>query len=77
MKKQKTETTGIGGFIFQKLEEKDRTVAWLSGKVGRNESNLRKTLEKGKYIHYELMFLISKALDVDIFAYGSQKLKET
>ena len=66
----------IGKIILQKLKEKDRSISWLARKTGRNESNLRKTLENSKYIHYELIYKISEALEVDLFAYGSQKLKE-
>ena len=68
----------VGEFIIlQKLKEKERNVMWLAKKIDCNESNLRKTLKNSQYIYFDLIYLISKALDEDFFAYGSQKLKET
>jgi plasmid maintenance system antidote protein VapI len=64
----------IGTIILQKLEEKERNVTWLAKKIGCNESNLRKTLNNSRFVYYDLVYKISKALEVDFFAYGSQKL---
>ena len=66
----------IGEYILQRLKEKERTVMWLAQKIGCDESNLRKILKNSSYIHFDLIYHISKALEEDFFAYGSQKLKE-
>ena len=66
----------IGKLILQKLKEKDRTIVWLAKKVGRNDSNLSKTLKNSRYIHVDLLFRISIALDEDFFLCYSKKLKE-
>ena len=66
----------IGELIFQKLKEKERTLAWLAQKVGCDDSNLGKTLKNSRYIYSELLFRISIALEEDFFAYYSRKLKE-
>ena len=66
----------IGKLIIEKLEAKDRTIAWLARKIGRNGSNLHKTLKNSKYIHANLLFDISIVLENDFFAYYSQELKE-
>jgi plasmid maintenance system antidote protein VapI len=73
----KKNDTQIGEIILQKLKEKDRNVAWLAREIGCNDSNLWKTLKNSQYIHFDLVLRISKALEEDFFAYGSQKLKET
>jgi len=66
----------IGDLILQKLKEKERTIVWLAKKVGRDDSNLGKTLKNSKYIHFDLLLRISSALEEDFFAYGSQRVKE-
>ena len=66
----------IGELILQTLREKDRSIAWLAKKVNCDKSNLTKMLKNSQYIHYDLIYRISKVLDEDFFAYGSQKLKE-
>jgi len=66
----------IGKLIFQKLKEKERSLAWLAKKVGCDGSNLAKTLKNNRYIHSELLFRISIALDEDFFACYSQQLRE-
>jgi len=58
----------IGKLIIEKLEAKDRTIAWLARKIGRNGSNLHKTLKNSKYIHANLLFDISIVLENDFFA---------
>ena len=71
------ENVDIGDLILQKLKEKERTIAWLAQKVGCDDSNLGKTLKNSRYIYFDLLLRISKALDEDFFSYGSQKLKKT
>jgi plasmid maintenance system antidote protein VapI len=65
----------IGEIILQKLEEKHRSITWLAKEIGCDKSNLCKILKNSSYIHYDLIYRISQALDEDFFAYGSQKLK--
>ena len=65
----------IGDLIFQKLQEKGRSVVWLSKQVGCDESNLRKTLKNSRYIYCDLLLRISEALDEDFFVYYSQKME--
>ena len=66
----------IATIILKKLEEKERTIRWLSQKIDENESNLRKRLKNSRFIYFDLVYKISKALEEDFFDYGSQKLKE-
>ena len=73
----KDDSTKIGDFILQKLKEKDRSISWLAKQVGRDKGNLHRTLKNSQYIHYDLIYRISKALGEDFHAYGSQKLKES
>jgi len=75
-KKDKNNEADVGKFILQRLKEKERNVTWLANKIDYNESNLRKLLKNSKYIYFDLIFNISGVLGEDIFAYGSQKLKE-
>ena len=69
--------TDIGKQILQTLKEKDRSIAWLAKRLDYDKSNLTKMLKNGKYIHYDLIYKISKALEEDFFVYGSQKLKDS
>jgi len=66
----------IGELIFQKLKEKERSLAWLARQVGCNDSNLGKSLKNNRYIYTDLLFRISQALEEDFFAYYSQTLKK-
>ena len=66
----------IGEIILQKLEEKERTVAWLARKINCNDANLGRLLKNNQHIHSELLLHISEALEVDFFAYYSGILKE-
>jgi len=61
--------------ILQKLKENGKTVVWLAKQVGCDESNLRKTLKNCRYIHLDLLFRISVALEEDFFAYYSKQLE--
>ena len=72
----KKNDTQIGELILQKLKEKDRSVSWLAKKVDCDKSNLCKVLKNSQYIHYDLVYRISQALDEDFFAHGTQKLKK-
>ncbi len=65
----------IGELVLQKLKKEGRTLVWLANQVGCDDSNLGKILKNGKYIHCDLLFRISNALEEDFFAYYSQKLK--
>jgi len=66
----------IGYVILQKLKEKERTIAWLAKKIGCDDSNLGKTLKNSRYIYFDLLLRISRALGDDLFVYGSQKLQD-
>jgi hypothetical protein len=62
--------------IFQKLQEKQRKIAWLAKQIDCDDSNLRKILKGIRYIYPDLLFRISIALEEDFFAYYSRKLNE-
>ena len=66
----------IGELIFQKLKEKQRSVAWLAKQTGCDDSNLLKMLKGERYINTDLLFQFSIALEEDLFAYYSNKLNE-
>ena len=66
----------IGQIIFQKLKEKERSIAWLARQVNYNDSNLGRLLKNSQHIHAELLLRISLALDEDLFAHYSKKIKE-
>ena len=70
------ENIEIGALIFQKLQEKQRSVAWLAKEIDCDGSNLRKMLRGMRYIYPWLLFRISIVLDEDFFAYYSKKLEE-
>ena len=72
----KKNNTQIGEVILQKLKEKDRNVSWLAKQIDCDISNLNKTLKNSHYIYFDLVYDISKAMNEDFFAHGSQKLKE-
>jgi hypothetical protein len=65
----------IGNLIRQKLEEKDRSMAWLARKVNCDSSNFCKLLTRS-HINTELLFHISIILDEDFFAYYSEALRD-
>ena len=67
----------IGAIILQKLKEKERSIAWLAKKIKYDRGNLNRMLNNSHLIYYDLIYKISKAMEEDFFAYGSQKLKET
>ena len=67
----------IGSLIFQKMKEKERSIAWLAKKVDCDDSNLGKILKGKRYIYPDLLLEISIALEEDFFTHYSQKFKET
>ena len=66
----------IGKFIIQKLKEKERSIAWLARQISHNDSNLGRLLKNNRHIHAELLLRISIALEVDLFAHYSEKIKK-
>jgi len=67
----------IGKMILQKLNEKERSVAWLARKINCDDANLGRLLKNNSHIHSELLLRISIALEEDLFAYYSEIIKET
>jgi plasmid maintenance system antidote protein VapI len=65
----------LGEIIKQKLEEQERSVAWLAKKIPIDRSNLYKILQQS-YIPHNVLWRISKVLDYDFFKYYSENLKE-
>jgi predicted transcriptional regulator len=72
----KNDSIDIGKVIFQILKEKKRSIAWLAREIDLDKSNLNKILKNSRYIYVGLVYKISRALEYDFFAYGSQKLNE-
>jgi plasmid maintenance system antidote protein VapI len=66
----------IGEIILKKLEEKERSIAWLARKINCNDANLGRQLRTSQHIHSELLLRISMALEEDFFACYSEMLKE-
>jgi len=64
----------IGEIILKKLKEKERSVAWLARQVNCNDGNLGRQLKNSAHLHSELLLRISKALEIDFFAYYSQEI---
>ena len=56
----------IGHLIGKKLQEKERSIAWLAGKVCCSRTNLYKIL-KQKGMNTDLLLRISIALEYDFF----------
>ncbi|MDR2911254.1 MAG: XRE family transcriptional regulator [Bacteroidales bacterium] len=65
----------IGEEIRKHLSKQKRSIMWLAEEIGCDQSNLTKQLNK-PFIHTKLLYSISEALEVDLFAYYSQQLKE-
>ena len=65
----------IGKMILQKLNEKERSIAWLARQVNCDNANLGRQLKNNPHIHSELLLRISIVLEEDFFAYYSKKLK--
>ena len=63
----------IGSEIRKHLDSQKRNVMWLADEIGCDHSNLSKQLAK-PLIHTKLLYSISDALGVDLFAYYSQQL---
>ena len=66
----------IGALIFQKLKEKERSIAWLAKRLDCDDSNLRKMLKGTRYINTDLLLNISIVLEEDLFASYSKRLAE-
>jgi len=66
----------IGSLIFQKMKEKERSIAWLAKKVDCDDSNLGKMLKGKRYIYPDLLLEISIALGEDFFTHYSQKFED-
>jgi hypothetical protein len=64
----------IGKLIRQKLEEKNRSIAWLARNVNCDSSNLCKILTRS-YIDTQLLYHISIIMEEDFFSYYSEELK--
>ncbi|MCL2289733.1 MAG: XRE family transcriptional regulator [Bacteroidetes bacterium] len=60
--------------ILRKLEEKERSIAWLAKQVNYDRNNLRKILKNNRDIYANLLFRISLALEEDFFACYSKEL---
>ena len=67
----------IGKIILQKLDEKERSIAWLARQINCDGSNLGRSLKNNPHIYSELLFRISIALEEDLFVIYSEKIKET
>jgi plasmid maintenance system antidote protein VapI len=66
----------INNMILTKLEEKERSIAWLARQVEYDSDNLRKILKNNREVYPSLLFRISSVLDEDFFAFYSQALAE-
>ncbi|GAP72184.1 hypothetical protein [Candidatus Symbiothrix dinenymphae] len=66
----------IGQTIRQRLDDKQRKVAWLAREINYDNSNLHKLL-KQKHIYPDLLYKISIAMEEDFFALYSQQIAET
>jgi hypothetical protein len=75
MKFMKKETLPIGNLITQELDRQDRSIAWLSVKVGRDHGSLCDILKRD-HIDTIVISAASKALRYDFFAHYSAFLKE-
>ena len=65
----------IGNIIKQKLEEKERSMAWLARQIHCNKSNLCKKL-KNNDIDNDLLYRISDILHEDFFICYSVELNK-
>ena len=65
--------THIGNIIMETLKEKDLSIAWLARQICYDESNFNKKL-KNNTISKELIFRVSRVLQVDFFIYYSEEL---
>ncbi|MCL2041392.1 MAG: XRE family transcriptional regulator [Bacteroidales bacterium] len=68
-----SEKINIGALIRNKLDEDQRSIAWLGQKVHREKSALAKMLKKYS-IDTKLLFDISHALQFDFFYCYSKNL---
>jgi len=71
---QTTEPLHIGNLIMQKLNEQERSMAWLAGKVGYSRATMLRMLRKHS-MDSEALYQISVVLGMDFHAMYSQKMK--
>jgi DNA-binding phage protein len=65
----------IGEIILKKLEETERSIAWLARQVHTDRSNLYRQLKNQAHINIELLYRISIVLETDFFHHYSTLLK--
>jgi len=65
----------LGELIRKKLEEQDRSVAWLAKRIPCDRSNLQKMLQQ-HFIHSYVVYRISQILGYDFFKYYSTSLQD-
>lgn len=63
----------IGKLIQEKLEEKGKTVTWLSKEVPCSRTNIYKIFNKNS-LDTDMLYRISKILNFDFFQYYSRSL---
>ncbi len=71
-----SEKIHIGELIRNKLDEADRSAAWLARKTYCDRSNFCKLLKKNS-IDTKLLFHISTVLDFDFFSCYSEALQKS
>ena len=65
----------LGDEIRKQLNVQQRSVNWLADKIGCDQSNLRKKLEK-PHFNIVMLYRISAVLNVDFFAHYSESLSD-
>jgi len=65
----------IGNEIKKELNTQKRSINWLAGEIGCDQSNLCKILNK-QHINTELLYRISECLDIDFFTLYSNLLQD-
>ena len=73
---QKTIDIQIGKIILEKLEKDERNVAWLARQIHTDRSNLHRQINNNTIVNIELLYRISKALNIDLFHHYSICLKQ-
>ncbi len=63
---KRKETIHIGQLIREKLQQEERSGAWLARKLSMDASNVSKILQR-QYIDTELLLRISDILNEDFF----------
>jgi plasmid maintenance system antidote protein VapI len=65
----------IGKIILEKLKEDERSIAWLSRQIHLDSAHLGRLLHTNPYIHTNLLWRISVAMNTDFFAYFSEQIE--